>query len=273
LVARVYKARYFSQTSLLESNLGSNSSFAWRIIWRARQVLLNGCRWKIGDGMRIKVMHEPWLRARHGCCVNGPQNQEVYNLVVQNLLLPNTKRWDVEKINSLFSSTAALDILAVPLLEFVREDKLIWGEENNGVYSVRSRYKKIMKERSRGYGPRNIDGWSSIWKLHTPPKAKHLLWRICNDCLPTRTRLRNRLVQCPMECPLCLTHDEDDWHLFFTCEAVKEAWNVMELSHIIHSRLHVFNNVRDLLFDICRQETDIDASKTAVLLWFCLANP
>jgi ribonuclease HI len=71
-----------------------------------------------------------------------------------------------------------------------------------------------------------------------------------------------------VECPLCLNHDEDEWHLFFTCEGVKEAWNVMELSHIIHSRLHVFNNIRDLLLDICRQENDLDASKAAVLLWF-----
>ncbi|KAK2436568.1 hypothetical protein QL285_021555 [Trifolium repens] len=32
--------------------------------------------------------------------------------------------------------------------------------------------------------------------------------------------------------------------------------------------MHVFNNVRDLTFDIYRQEDDIDASKAAVLIWF-----
>jgi hypothetical protein len=32
LVARVYKARYFPTSSLLESNLGNNPSFAWRSI-------------------------------------------------------------------------------------------------------------------------------------------------------------------------------------------------------------------------------------------------
>jgi hypothetical protein len=42
----------------------------------------------------------------------------------------------------------------------------------------------------------------------------------------------------------------------------------MNLSHIINSRVHAFNNVRDLIFDICRKEADIDASKAAVLLWF-----
>jgi ribonuclease HI len=213
-------------------------------------------------------MNAPWLRTKHGCYVTSPQKQEVYNLKVQQLLLPDMKRWDEEKINSLFPIEIARDILEVPLLDLVREDRLVWSEENNGVYSVRSGYKRIMKERSKGYGPRSVEGWGSIWKLLTPPKAKHLLWRVCKDCLPTRTRLRNRFVQCPEECPLCLTHVEDEWHLFFTCEAVKEAWNTMNLSHIINSRLHVYNNVRDLLLDMCRKENVMDASRAAVLLWF-----
>jgi hypothetical protein len=107
----------------------------------------------------------------------------VYNLTVQQLLLPNVKRWDEGKINSLFPIEVAHDILDVPLLELVREDKLIWSEENNGVYSVRSGYRKIMKENNRGYGTRNEEGWNNIWKVHTPPKAKHLLWRICREVL------------------------------------------------------------------------------------------
>jgi hypothetical protein len=48
------------------------------------------------------------------------------------------KRWDEEKINSLFPIEIARDILEVPLLDLVREDRLVWSEENNGVYSVRS---------------------------------------------------------------------------------------------------------------------------------------
>jgi hypothetical protein len=42
----------------------------------------------------------------------------------------------------------------------------------------------------------------------------------------------------------------------------------MELSHIIEPRLHMFTNPRELIFDICRSATDIEASKTAVLMWF-----
>ncbi|KAK2361157.1 hypothetical protein QL285_086341 [Trifolium repens] len=177
------------------------------------------------------------------------------------------KQWDVEKINSLFPIEVAHVIREVPLVQVVHDDRLIWSEETNGVYSVRSGYRRIMKDKNKGYVRRGGEGWSNIWKVHTPPKAKHLLWRICRDCLPTRTRLRNRSVQCPEECPMCLTYGEDDWHLFFNCEAVKEAWNVMGLSHIIQPRLLAFNNARDLIFDICRKEAEIDVSKAAVLVW------
>jgi hypothetical protein len=272
LVARIYKARYFPRNSLLDSNLGNNPSFAWRSIWRARQVLAYGCRWQIGDGSKIRVMHEPWLRGSQGRCLNAPQNNNIYNLTVHHLLVPNKKEWDREKIISLFPSDLVHDILAVPLLPLVKEDKLIWSEENDGIYSVRTGYRKLMKERNRGYGPYREVGWSRIWKIHAPPKVKHLLWRICRDCLPTRTRLRNRCVQCPVECPLCLTHDEDEWHLFFNCETVSEAWNAMELSHIILPRMHMFTNPKDLIFDICMQESDITASRTATLMWFIWQN-
>jgi hypothetical protein len=53
------------------------------------------------------------------------------------------KRWDVDKINSLFPIEVAHDIVAVPLLEVVTEDRLVWKEEKDGMYSVRSGYRKF----------------------------------------------------------------------------------------------------------------------------------
>jgi hypothetical protein len=62
---------------------------------------------------------------------------------------PNTKQWDADKINLLFSKKEANKILGVPLLHTGKEDKLIWNEENDGIYSVRSGYRKLMKDRKR----------------------------------------------------------------------------------------------------------------------------
>jgi hypothetical protein len=272
LVARLYKARYFPNHSFLEANLGNNPSFAWRSIWRSREVLTYGCRWQIGDGSHIKVMHEPWLRNSHECYLKAPQNREVYNIMVQQLMLPNAKRWDEIKINSLFPLDVAHDILAVPLLEVVTEDRLIWKEEKDGMYSVRSGYQIYMKERNIGYREHGGDGWSNLWRINAPPKVKHLLWRVCKDCLPTRLRLRNRYVNCPEECPMCLSCGEEEQHLFFRCDMIREAWEVMGLVHIIQPRLLQFTNIRDIIFHICRHESSILAGKFATLLWFAWQN-
>jgi hypothetical protein len=192
--------------------------------------------------------------------------------MVQQLMLPNAKRWDEIKINSLFPLDVAHDILAVPLLEVVTEDRLIWKEEKDGMYSVRSGYRIYMKERNRGYREHGGDGWSNLWRINAPPKVKHLLWRVCKDCLPTRLRLRNRYVNCPEECPMCLSCDEEEQHLFFRCDMIREAWEVMGLVHIIQPRLLQFTNIRDIIFHICRHESSTLAGKFATLLWFAWQN-
>jgi hypothetical protein len=70
-------------------------SFAWRSIWKVRQVLLYGCRWQIGDESKIKVMTDPWLRVDQGRWLRAPQNHSVYNLTVQQLMFPNTKLLEI----------------------------------------------------------------------------------------------------------------------------------------------------------------------------------
>jgi hypothetical protein len=116
-------------------------------------------------------------------------------------MIPNSKQWNVEKLNSLFLKEEVKKILAVPLLHMVEEDKLIWSEERDGSYSVRSGYRTLMKEKGITTILREGEEWGSLWKIQAPPKVKHLLWRICKECLPTRSRLRTRYVQCPIECP------------------------------------------------------------------------
>ncbi|GAU31898.1 hypothetical protein TSUD_270830 [Trifolium subterraneum] len=201
-------------------------------------------RWSIGDGSNIKVMGEPWLRVEDGSWVASPQHQGVYNLSLQQLMIHNSKQWDVEKINELFSAKDAHMILAVPLLQTVENDRLIWRAESDGIYSVRSGYQKLLEESNSYHKPREGDAWSALWKVQAPPKVKHLLWRICKECLPTRVRLRNRYVQCPVECPFCLSKPEEDWHMFFGCEGSKNAW----------------------------YENKQVAGKTATLLWYIWQN-
>jgi hypothetical protein len=63
-------------------------------------------------------------------------------------MLLGFKRWDSEKINLLFLEVVARSILIVPLLDMIQEDKLIWNEERDGLYSIRSGNRKLVEEKN-----------------------------------------------------------------------------------------------------------------------------
>ncbi|GAU19381.1 hypothetical protein TSUD_76250 [Trifolium subterraneum] len=138
LVAKLIKARYFPRSSLFEAPLGYNPSFAWRSMWQARQILSLGFSWRIGSGDNIRVMHDPWLRGSANRWVPSPQPAGVYQLSVRDLLHDNYKAWNIVKVRNLFSRDVAEKILETPLVSSVREDKVVWDEERNGCYSVKS---------------------------------------------------------------------------------------------------------------------------------------
>ncbi|MCH98726.1 putative reverse transcriptase, partial [Trifolium medium] len=157
--------------------------------------------------MEINLMTELWLRSEGSGRVCTPQYQ-------------------------------AREILEVPLLEEVEEDCLVWKEEQNGVYSVKTGYKLLMHTQSER-GSRGMEGdWCSLWKIRALPKAKHLLWRICRDCLPTRVRLPSTLC----------------------------------LSAIITQRLQRFGEAKALFHDIGSKEERTVAGRVAVMVWWLWNN-
>ncbi|PNX72494.1 ribonuclease H [Trifolium pratense] len=86
----------------------------------------------------------------------------LHNMKVQQLMLPNQKQWDESKIASLFLEAEAKNIMAVPLLDAVAVDKIIWKEERNGVYSARSGYKKIMKKKEEWRQDSTREPWGML---------------------------------------------------------------------------------------------------------------
>ncbi|MCI25536.1 pentatricopeptide repeat-containing protein, partial [Trifolium medium] len=106
----------------------------------------------------------------------------------------------------------------------VRDDKLVWKLEQDGVYSVCSAYKQCVNV--AGYQDRHgVAGqWDNIWRAKIPPKVKNLIWRIGRDILPTRKKLTSRGVQCPMHCDACNDGDEDSMHVLFLCTRSIQCW-------------------------------------------------
>jgi ribonuclease HI len=216
-------------------------------------------------------MDEPWLRGDDNLWMQSPQNQSMYDLCVNDLLLQGLKMWDSHKIHSLFAETVAEQILNMPLFDEVKEDRLVWKFENHGNYTVKSGYNNYLKSKAVGDNVSVEGEWTALWNAAAPPKTKHLLWRVCRGCLPTRVRLRGRYVPCPSECPLCTNNDEDDWHTLFGCCDSQQVWIESGLREVIEPRLLAHNDVKSVIFELCRSESAETIGHFAMVIW-CIWN-
>ncbi|PNX98658.1 ribonuclease H, partial [Trifolium pratense] len=226
-------------------NMAMVAKQAWNFMSKPNTLVarIYKARWKIGDGSRINIMSEPWLRGEDNPWMQAPQNH----------------------------TSVAESIIRIPLLEEVTEDCLLWQFENNGNYTVKSGYKTYLKNRAIEQNYTLEKEWGSLWRIKTAPKNKHLMWRVCRGVLPTRTRLRERHVMCPSECPICEGSEEDDWHVFFGCRESKSVWIEAGLRGVIEPRMQHTNNVKSIFLDICRDETPNVAGAVATIAW-CIWN-
>ncbi|GAU41924.1 hypothetical protein TSUD_25650 [Trifolium subterraneum] len=212
-------------------------------------------------------MQDPWLRGSANRWVPSPQPAGVYQLSVRDLLHENYKAWNIAKVRTLFSGDVAERILETPLVSSVREDKVVWEEERNECYSVKYGYKLAMRY-IIGSDKYHVAGnWNGIWKAQAPHKARHLLWRLCRGCLPTRYRLLERRVECNPNCPVCDEEIEDELHIFFRCAVAHDSWGAAGLSSVLHNGAYQHSNAMDRIFDMCSKESSDTVDRVAMLLW------
>ncbi|CAN0836888.1 hypothetical protein LINGRAHAP2_LOCUS1633 [Linum grandiflorum] len=56
LVSRLYRAKYYYPTcDILTSPIGHRPRFVWRSIWNSLHLVCTGYRWRIGNGLNIRV--------------------------------------------------------------------------------------------------------------------------------------------------------------------------------------------------------------------------
>ncbi|GAU49558.1 hypothetical protein TSUD_242910 [Trifolium subterraneum] len=104
-------------------------------------------------------------------------------------------------------------------------------------------------------------------QTQAPHKARHLLWRLCRGCLPTRSRLLERRVECTLNCPVCDEEIEDELHIFFRCAVARDSWSAAGLSSVLHKATYQQTNAMDRIFAICSNESSDTVGRVAMLLW------
>ena len=136
LFYRVYKARYFPNSSFMMAELGNNPSYVWRSLLSAREVIKEGTRWKVGDGGSIGVFTHSWLSHILVTRIEVPLDMKVCELIGQDL-----RQWDKGKVFATFTAQTKDEILSLPLNNTNGHDSVIWMENRAKEFTVKSAYK------------------------------------------------------------------------------------------------------------------------------------
>lgn len=223
LVARIFKAKYFANSSFFEARLGNNPSFVWRIILSTQTTIKSCCKWRVGNVESINIWTDPWV----------PNSDTLSNLSiistnsnltkVSELIIPHSSSWNEPLITSLFGHAIITSILNIPLPDSSISDRLIWTEDDKGLYTVKSCYKTLLGNMD----PTLIPTWTKFWCLKLPPKIKTFFWQLCSYSLPTHDLLKSKMVPVPDVCQICSLEEESTFHLFTRCPLARNCWDII----------------------------------------------
>ena len=65
LFYKVFKARFFPNSTIMEATDSRIGSYAWKSILRGRDIIQRGTVWRIGNGEKISIWQQRWLPRKH----------------------------------------------------------------------------------------------------------------------------------------------------------------------------------------------------------------
>ncbi|GAU48919.1 hypothetical protein TSUD_301740 [Trifolium subterraneum] len=267
ILAKVFKAKYYPNEGFLNAKLGHNPSYVWRSIHASQVIVKRGLRWRIGNGDKINVWSQPWLRKANHAYVTTNTVAGHEQLKVAGLINHNEGKWDVNLVQQLFNQNDTASIFQIPLQLTNEEDVPIWRFSRNGKYSVRSAYYQLMEVIIDNNHLREEGNWTKLWKLNVPNKVKIFLWRSLRGCLPVKERLIPKGVQCDSKCICCDVSGENEWHCFFGCKAAQEVWIESEFWESLHQKIEAAVGFKQLVFSLIESMDSKSMAQVAMLLW------
>lgn len=147
-----------------------------------------------------------------------PVHEDVKEWQVSNLIELDLNRWRCDLIMTNFHREDTKAICRIPLSRRSVSDLVVWLQNKNGMYLIRSGYhvaRKVMRKENwveSLRGPVGQQVWKNIWKLQVRNEIKVFGWRAYQDILPTCVNLvRRRIIsdnvhQCCKRFPKSIIH-------------------------------------------------------------------
>lgn len=91
-----------------------NASFIYKSLYASRHVVAKGAMKHIGNDSSIQIWEDPWLPDASIFFMDSPNGNVKGPVFACDLFLPGIRRWDEEKVRSLFTVRDAELILLLP---------------------------------------------------------------------------------------------------------------------------------------------------------------
>jgi hypothetical protein len=151
LTAKVFKAKYFPDTSIWRANHAIPKSAFWSSALHVLPLIEKSCHLQIAAG-NSSVWSSPWCedwKQIYDHLITQPGSP--CPAVIKDLWQSNSKCWDEEKISAHFDDDMKNKILQVPLANADFQDELCWKYTPSGQCTTKSAYKVFLQETpSRG---------------------------------------------------------------------------------------------------------------------------
>jgi ribonuclease HI len=249
----VLQARYFKEGQFLDAKRPKNASYTWKSILFGRDLLSEGLIWRVGNGRNILVCDDNWIPRPS---IQHPLGflPEATAERVEDLLLPDGRGWNEQKLRATFYEADVSDILKIHVRRAGTEDYIAWNYTKNGIFSVRSAYhlKMQLNQLRAGRPSASLSsgehrGWLALWSADVPGKVKVHCWRLARNGLAVGQELHRQKIKEGVKCVVC-KRDETLVHRFWTCPHSARVWDLLREQtgrHLDFSPSHVLSQ-RDL---------------------------
>uniref|UniRef100_A0A2N9FZ97 Reverse transcriptase zinc-binding domain-containing protein n=1 Tax=Fagus sylvatica TaxID=28930 RepID=A0A2N9FZ97_FAGSY len=232
LLHKVLKCKYFPNCSFMEATIPSHSSYMWRrSIAQSRDITRRGSRWRIGDGTRVKIWQDRWIRGTtSGRVITAPSHLPPDANVV-TLIDHDSHCWKDNLVDFLFTPSEVALIKSIPLPSLMSNDLLIWSRTTKGQQTAKSAYHFLWEEQANLPSiPSSSSStglwlfWKSLWAVNVPNKIKTFAWKACSNILPTFMNLWKKEIVATVSCYLCGDEAETIGHVLWLCPFTESIW-------------------------------------------------
>ncbi|XP_055961032.1 uncharacterized protein LOC130015273 [Mercurialis annua] len=190
LLCRIWKRKYFRNVSFLEAKSSRTGSYTWKSVLRARDVLVAGLSWRVGNGRNIYIYHDKLINRESTFKIYIKPGMDENAKVSEPIT--DSKEWNMVVLRNVFDEHEVKCIANSPLAITNQNDVLRWHYDKYGIYNVKSGYRiaeEIKRHASSSDNEQFSKWWKYFWKLLISSKVKIFIWRIYHEWIPMRTRL------------------------------------------------------------------------------------